>query len=43
MSIEKERETINAQVMTDVEASAKYAVESPFPDPEAALEDIFSE
>ncbi len=38
----KELERINAQVMSRVEDTVKYAVESPLPNPEDALEGIFS-
>jgi pyruvate dehydrogenase E1 component alpha subunit len=40
--VRKELETINAQVMSRVEDTVKYAVESPLPNPEDALEGIFS-
>ena len=38
----KELEKINAHVMTRIEDAVTYAVESPFPDPEEALNDIYS-
>ena len=38
----KELETINLQVMDRIEDSVKYAVESPLPEPEDALNDVFS-
>jgi acetoin:2,6-dichlorophenolindophenol oxidoreductase subunit alpha len=37
------QDRINLQVMSRVEDAVIYAVESPFPDPEDALEDVFSE
>ena len=35
-------EAIDSQVMKQIEDAVNYAVESPFPDPEDALEDVFS-
>jgi len=40
--IGQEIDEINAQVMSRIEDAVGYALESPFPAPEAALEDIFS-
>jgi TPP-dependent pyruvate/acetoin dehydrogenase alpha subunit len=37
-----EIEAMDSQVMAQIEDAVKYAVESPFPDPEDALEDVFS-
>jgi TPP-dependent pyruvate/acetoin dehydrogenase alpha subunit len=39
----KEQETINLQVSSRIEDAVKYAVESPFPDPEDALKGVYSE
>jgi pyruvate dehydrogenase E1 component alpha subunit len=39
----EEQEAINQQVMSRVEDAVKYAVESPFPDPEDALQGVYSE
>lgn len=38
----QELEAINSEVMAQIEDAVKYALESPFPAPEAALEDVFS-
>jgi pyruvate dehydrogenase E1 component alpha subunit len=38
----RDLETINDQVMSEVEEAVKYAAESPLPAPEDALEDVFS-
>jgi len=38
----QEIEAIDSQVMAQIEDAVNYAVESPFPDPEDALEDVFS-
>lgn len=38
----KDLETMNNQVVSQVEEAVKYAVESPLPDPEDTLEDVFS-
>ena len=38
----QELEAINSEVMAQIEDAVKYAMESPFPAPEAALEDVFS-
>jgi TPP-dependent pyruvate/acetoin dehydrogenase alpha subunit len=39
----EEQESINVQVMSLVEDAVKFAIESPFPDPEDALMDVYSE
>ncbi len=39
---EKEAENIDQDVIEVVEAAAKFAIESPFPDPEETLNDVFS-
>ena len=39
----EEQESINFQVMSLVEDAVKYAIESPFPDPDDALKDVYSE
>jgi TPP-dependent pyruvate/acetoin dehydrogenase alpha subunit len=38
-----EQETINLQVLSRVEDAVRYAIESPFPNPEDALEGVYSE
>ena len=35
-------DAMNSQILKQVEDAVSYAVESPFPDPEDALEDVFS-
>jgi TPP-dependent pyruvate/acetoin dehydrogenase alpha subunit len=39
---ERALEGINAEVLSQVQEAVEYALESPLPDPEDALEDIFS-
>jgi TPP-dependent pyruvate/acetoin dehydrogenase alpha subunit len=39
---EKDIETIENQVMAEIEAAVTYAVESPWPEPEEAMEGIYS-
>ena len=39
---EKEISDINSGILERIEAAVKYADESPFPDPEDALEDVYS-
>ena len=38
----EELETMNAEIMRQVQEAVEYAMESPLPDPEDALEDVFS-
>jgi len=38
-----EQEAIERQVLSRVEDAVRYAIESPFPDPEDALKDVYSE
>ena len=38
---EEEAEEIDRQVTEAVEESARFAVESPYPEPEEALEDVY--
>ncbi len=38
----REIEAMDSQIMTRIEDAISYALESPFPDPEDALEDVFS-
>jgi TPP-dependent pyruvate/acetoin dehydrogenase alpha subunit len=40
---QEDQESINFQVMSLVEDAVTYALESPFPDPEDALRDVYSE
>jgi pyruvate dehydrogenase E1 component alpha subunit len=39
----EQQEAINLQVLSRVEDAVNYAIESPFPDPEDALEGVYSE
>jgi pyruvate dehydrogenase E1 component alpha subunit len=39
----EEQEAINLQALSRVEDAVKYAIESPFPDPEDALKGVYSE
>ena len=39
---QKEISDINEGILERIEAAVKYAEESPFPDPEDALEDVYS-
>lgn len=41
MLTEKESQEVDQQVIKEVEESARFALESPFPSPEEALEDVF--
>jgi TPP-dependent pyruvate/acetoin dehydrogenase alpha subunit len=36
-------ETINLEVLSQIEDAVKFAVESPYPDPEDALKGVYSE
>ncbi|MFC1900655.1 thiamine pyrophosphate-dependent dehydrogenase E1 component subunit alpha [Chloroflexota bacterium] len=42
ISTEKDIEEIQNQVMVQIDDAVKYAVESPFPEPEDALEDVYA-
>jgi pyruvate dehydrogenase E1 component alpha subunit len=39
---EKEAEKIDQEIAQEIEAAVKFAAESPFPDPEEALEDVYA-
>jgi TPP-dependent pyruvate/acetoin dehydrogenase alpha subunit len=39
---EKESEKIDQEIAQEIEAAVKFAAESPFPDPEEALEDVYA-
>lgn len=39
---EKELDNMNAEILEKIEEAVKFADESPFPDPEDALEDVYS-
>ena len=40
---EQELEDINSEILEKIEEAVKFAEESPFPDPEDALEDVYSD
>jgi pyruvate dehydrogenase E1 component alpha subunit len=40
---EEMRQKMDAEILAAIEDAVKFSEESPFPDPEAAVEDIFAE
>ncbi|HXA01232.1 MAG TPA: thiamine pyrophosphate-dependent enzyme, partial [Cytophagaceae bacterium] len=43
MATEKDLETIDQKIKAEVEASVKFAEESPYPDPSEAFKDVYAE
>jgi len=43
LATEKELEAIDAKIKTEVDASVKFAEESPYPEPEEAYKDVYAE
>ena len=39
---EQQLEDIDSQIMVLIDEAVKYAVDSPFPDPEDSMEDVYS-